>query len=810
MLRTHDELTNNKVKLTFVTVPFSGHFNSLRKLAQEMAMHNNQFDITLLVTGWSDISINEQDKRDLSALNINIVELKDDTVNSSQPMSFTFPRVAALTDQVITHCQNSDYIIYDFFALEGYIAGKSLGIPSICSIPAIMGPFDPANKLLIEGKNKNKQVIEALEKKYGIEINNKLEMISDGFLLPSDYKNIQWSWPTFTMSTNYQANRQVKHYQFMRPQQTKNHSDSDLVTYLKSIQHKKKIIYVSLGTVVTQNLWEQVPEVRQFIKKIFNNIKEKFQDSDKYEVVIATGRDCHEVISDIPGNFHVYKHVSQPEILAVSDVFITHAGGNSVNEAIDAETPMVALPFFGDQHLCANNIEKTMIGVSFLTDDNELAVDTTSGLDERKSLNDPNAIWNAIENIIDNKQYKNAIQTLKRNQLTDTEQFEKMLINDKTLAWQEGDLLYGCNGDRIKLAELTGRNDFFRLCDTSEFHHLFNDINNIHSLPRIIDQYHDVLTLNKISAKSKFNDYDRMLAKYQQHIQAYLEQLKSIRSNEKEKHDEIIWNMCVAGLNFFIKEQKKTIHFVIGQYNDHINRATTHELAWIKSHWSDEVVRNKIKFYNIKNGKLFQVDPLQTNWFLQRPTPSLDDIAPDKLNKNAWQSSMQLIRESKPHLFFNRLPKRYEKELATLKSSGISVIDINKAPDLAKKSLSSGEVHIFTIQEDGTVAIAKRITDHALISHAVVANNEAVRCAGEVRLRPICVNGKWLKAIDLSNRSGHYRPGASTLTTAIKAFEAMGYIVHRVNAVREYIPSTLSNVEDEMPAFNSITKAACV
>lgn len=811
MLRTNDQIINKKVKLSFVTVPFSGHFNILSKLAKEMMAQNQQFDITLLVTGWTNINISEKDKQELLSSGINIVDLNHGNINSAQPMSFTFPRVAALTDQVMMYCKQSDYIVYDFFSIEGYIAGKILNIPTVCSIPAIMGPFDPTNKLFVEGKDHNIAMIDALEKKYGIEINNKLEMISDGFLLPSDYKNIQWSWPQFIQSTNYQANRHVSPYQFMRPTHSSKQSDFDLLTRLKSIKQTKKVIYVSLGTVVTQNLWEQVPNARRFIKNLFDNIKEKFQNSEKYEIVVATGRDCHDVLSDIPANFHVYKHVPQTEILALSDVFVTHAGGNSVNEAIDAGTPMVAIPFFGDQHVCASDIAKLNIGIAFPADDSESAVNTTACCNDRKSLNDQNALWKAVDKVATDNQYKTSIQALKKDQLTSINQLSNALINDKTLSWQEGDLLYGCNDDRKKLAELTDRKEFFKLCDTREFHLLFNDLHNTHSLPRIIDQYHDVLTVNKIASATKFNDYDHMLLAYKAHIQHYLDQLKLVHPDDKEKHDQIIWNMCAAGLDFFIKEQNKTIHFIIGKYNEQVNLATKCELEWIKKHWHDENVRNHVKFYNIQHGTLISVDPLQSNWLNERPTPSLEDLAPEKLNHDAFKSSMELIRAPRQHLFFNRSPERYKKEWDTLQSSGIKVIDINKSSIAAKQSLANGEVHIFTIQKNGAVTIAKRIADNkSLISHAVVANNHAVICAGEVRLRSICVNGKWLKALDISNRSGHYRPSGSTLLAAINAFESLGYIVHRVNVIREYIPSTLSKVEDEIPDFEPIKRSATI
>ena len=53
----------------------------------------------------------------------------------------------------------------------------------------------------------------------------------------------------------------------------------------------------------------------------------------------------------------------QIEILMQTDVFITHAGFNSVNEALNLAVPMYALPMVNDQHMVAKRIKDLELGM---------------------------------------------------------------------------------------------------------------------------------------------------------------------------------------------------------------------------------------------------------------------------------------------------------------------------------------------------------------------------------------------------------------------------------------------------------------
>ena len=797
-----------------VTVPFSGHFKIISKLAKQLLLDNNALQITLIITGWENIKLNQQDVQELLDSGVKLIEISKDNLQSSQPMQFTFPRVVRLTDQVIEACRGSDYIFYDFFSIEGYIAAKTLQVQAVCSIPAIMGPFNSDCQLLKYGIANNIHYIQSLENKYNIEITNKLEMISDGFLLPSDFQNIQWSWKKFITAKNYTANRSTKEYLFARPEKASTQAQHPLINILQALKPHKKIIYLSLGTVVTGNLWNNVPSARQFIKGIFQSITNRFANDSAYEIVVATGRPAADLFDFIPDNFHVYEHVVQQDILAVADVFVTHGGGNSVNESIDAGTPMVVIPFFGDQHLCADNIEKLSIGISLAADIQNIdaAINTTASCLERASMRN-NALTTAILRVLDDKNIKSTIKKLKSSEHLNINKLIQTLKNNQLLDWHEGDLLYGCNADRKKLASLTGREKFFRIGNMQPFTTLFSDLVNTSSLPKIIDQYHDVLTDTTITSRemssSKFQQYKKTLEEYQHEIAPHLDKLKGLKHNQV-LYNEVIWDMCVVGLKFFLHKQQNTIHFVLEKFNDKINLATRREISWIRKNWHNDAVRRNVKFYIIKDGALIKADPEKWNWFNQRPTPSLKDSCPELIDRNQWCAAMHDVRARKQHSFFNTLPERYPNELADFKSSGLTIIDIQKSPELAKKSLATGLTHIYSQDENGTTTILQKNSGNLSLKHPIVARNNPATCLGEIRLRSISVNNKYLKVIDISNDSGHYMPDASGFNKAIQAFAQLGYIVHRINVVNPKVPESLNRVEQSFSEFPEISKTMTI
>ena len=67
-------------------------------------------------------------------------------------------------------------------------------------------------------------------------------------------------------------------------------------------------------------------------------------------------------LSDLPDNIIIRQSVPQQILLKQVDLFITHAGMNSVNEAICHGVPMFMLPHQFEQKMIARRVEKMGIG----------------------------------------------------------------------------------------------------------------------------------------------------------------------------------------------------------------------------------------------------------------------------------------------------------------------------------------------------------------------------------------------------------------------------------------------------------------
>lgn len=114
----------------------------------------------------------------------------------------------------------------------------------------------------------------------------------------------------------------------------------------------RKLLYISLGSINTEFL--------DFYKLCI----QAFADGDYY-VCMSIGNKCKiSQLGTIPKNFLVKNFFEQLEVLKRADAFITHAGFNSVNEALYYAVPMFAFPQVNDQPMVAKRLETMQLGLS--------------------------------------------------------------------------------------------------------------------------------------------------------------------------------------------------------------------------------------------------------------------------------------------------------------------------------------------------------------------------------------------------------------------------------------------------------------
>jgi len=96
-------------------------------------------------------------------------------------------------------------------------------------------------------------------------------------------------------------------------------------------------VYVSLGTVYNNR-----PAV---FKKIMHAL-----DDPLYQTIISAGGAYQALQREtIPRNAMIFKHVPQVALLPRIDLFISHGGNNSTNEALASGKPLIVLPVGGEQ-----------------------------------------------------------------------------------------------------------------------------------------------------------------------------------------------------------------------------------------------------------------------------------------------------------------------------------------------------------------------------------------------------------------------------------------------------------------------------
>lgn len=119
-----------------------------------------------------------------------------------------------------------------------------------------------------------------------------------------------------------------------------------------SVIGDRKLIYISLGSINTNFV--------DFYKTCIS----AFRDTNYY-VCMSIGNKCEvSRLGEIPSNILVKSFLPQLEILMRTDVFITHAGFNSVNEALYFGVPMLALPQVNDQQMVAKRLASIQLGMT--------------------------------------------------------------------------------------------------------------------------------------------------------------------------------------------------------------------------------------------------------------------------------------------------------------------------------------------------------------------------------------------------------------------------------------------------------------
>jgi MGT family glycosyltransferase len=251
----------------------------------------------------------------------------------------------ALDEKVCTELREfqPDCIVSDSLCFWGKLFAKKLGIPYICSTTTLA--FNQYTAKLMK-----RSIKEILGLVFGMSrINKKMQLLrSHGYEVDRFISIIQNDNETDTIvytSKEFQPMAETfsDKYAFVGP----SIRQSPVVL---DERKSRKLIYISLGTVLNQN------------KDFYQNCIKAFTDSS-YDIMMSVGEKTEITsLGRISENFTVKNYVDQIAILQKADVFITHCGMNSVNESLYYGVPMVLLPLHSEQGVVADRVAELGVG----------------------------------------------------------------------------------------------------------------------------------------------------------------------------------------------------------------------------------------------------------------------------------------------------------------------------------------------------------------------------------------------------------------------------------------------------------------
>jgi len=118
-----------------------------------------------------------------------------------------------------------------------------------------------------------------------------------------------------------------------------------LSKWLEEGEEGTGVVYIAFGTLANIESWQAKALV------------EGLSDT-RFQVIWSLPKSQQHILPSLPSSFRIEHFVPQQSVLSHPAVraFVSHCGMNSINEALYWEKPLLALPFFGDQHYNAARV----------------------------------------------------------------------------------------------------------------------------------------------------------------------------------------------------------------------------------------------------------------------------------------------------------------------------------------------------------------------------------------------------------------------------------------------------------------------
>ena len=318
------------MNILMINLPFSGHTNPTLELTKELVQRGHRVTY-----------INAEDFRSkIEETGAFFVPYINYPTNPTEKEK-THGCFAAAYDTAMSLTEKFDLLIYEMFFYPGINVAKRKHIPCVRQFSQPAWSVETWNDSPPMFKLSAKLIdLKVLSEKDARRMGFEHSCLRDGIIKSRPDLNIVY------VPEKFQNKRNTfdKSYIFTVPSPVA--PKSDIVIPYEKMKHP--IVYISLGSIMNSRL---------FCKECIKGFGGK-----KMSVILNTGKVPPDSLGNIPKNIYAYSFVPQLEVLEHTDVFLTHCGMNSVNEALYYGVPMAAMPFLNDQIGNAERIVKLGLG----------------------------------------------------------------------------------------------------------------------------------------------------------------------------------------------------------------------------------------------------------------------------------------------------------------------------------------------------------------------------------------------------------------------------------------------------------------
>ena len=347
------------MKIAFFCIPAYGHTNPTLEVVKELIRRGNEvryysYDLMKEIIESTGAEYISCDKYDIQ-MNLESEDAERISTDIAFSTKLLVNMTLAMDDTLISEMKHwkPDCIVSDSMAMWGKLVALKLRVPFMSSTTTFAFNRYSAKimkqnasqlfKMLFAIPKANRQVKRLNAKGYPVK--NVLSIVQND----NDINTIVYTSAEFQPCSETFSDK----YTFVGPSIRKTDSRIE--------KSERKIVYISLGTVLNTR-----PD-------FYRSCISAFAQSD-LDVIISIGQETSvEALGEIPDNFTVKNSVDQIAVLQKADVFITHCGMNSVNEALYYAVPLVLFPQTTEQGGVAYRVNELGAGV-YLKDDSSESI----------------------------------------------------------------------------------------------------------------------------------------------------------------------------------------------------------------------------------------------------------------------------------------------------------------------------------------------------------------------------------------------------------------------------------------------------